>query len=334
VKTLIIAASLVVLGGSIGIILAARDSGGVVSLGAPPTVAGSEIANTLPSQPSFEVWFARGERLVPVARTHEPTAGVATAAINAMLAGPTRAERKSRLRTAVPTDTRLLGISLTNGIATVDLTSEYQSGGGSLSMQMRLAQVVYTVTQFPTVKAVLFQLDGAPVNVFSGEGIILDHPVGRTDYKDLAPTSPTVTGTWGLLPAAPIAVPDLTLSVWTGKEMILFGRVQRRGSTGEILGSANVAAAYDPGANAWRRLSAVRLQRRPRAPDELYRRRPREAVADERAQPVCDVVGRIAPVHVVEVDHRERQSVPPYDIPRAEIAMADHVVAEGVVIAT
>ena len=255
-KALIIAASLVVLGGSLGIILAARDSGGVVSLGAPPTVAGSEIANTLPSQPSFEVWFARGERLVPVARTHEQTPGVATAAINALLAGPTRAERKSRLGTAVPTDTRLLGISIENGIATVDLTSEYQSGGGSLSMQMRLAQVVYTVTQFPTVKAVLFQLDGAPVNVFSGEGIILDHPVGRTDYKDLAPTSPTVTGTWGLLPAAPIAVPDLTLSVWTGKEMILFGRVQKRGSTGEILGSTNVAAAYDPGANAWRRLPA------------------------------------------------------------------------------
>jgi sporulation and spore germination protein len=256
VKTLIVAASLVVLGGSVGIILAARDSGGVVSLGAPPTVAGSEIANTLPSQPSFEVWFARGERLVPVARTHEQTPGVATAAINALLAGPTRAERKARLRTAVPTDTRLLGISIKNGIATVDLTSEYQSGGGSLSMQLRLAQVVYTVTQFPTVKAVLFQLDGAPVNVFSGEGIILDHPVGRTDYKDLAPTSPTVTGTWSLLPAAPIAVPDLTLSVWTGKEMILFGRVQKRGSTGEILGSANLAAAYDPGANAWRRLAA------------------------------------------------------------------------------
>jgi N-acetylneuraminic acid mutarotase len=103
---------------------------------------------------------------------------------------------------------------------------------------------------------VLLELDGAPVNVFSGEGIILDHPVGRTDYKDLAPTSPTVTGTWSLLPAAPIAVPDLTLSVWTGKEMILFGRVQKHGSTGEILSSANVAAAYDPGANAWRRLPA------------------------------------------------------------------------------
>jgi N-acetylneuraminic acid mutarotase len=257
VKTLIIATSLVVLGGSLGIILAARNSGGVVSLGAPPKVAtSSEIANTLPGQPSFEVWFARGERLVPVARTHEPTPGVATAAINALIAGPTRAERRSGLQTAVPTDTRLLGISIKNGVATIDFTSEYQSGGGSLSMQMRLGQVVYTLTQFPTVKAVRFQLDGAPVNVFSGEGIILDHPVSRGDYAELAPTSPTVTGTWRPLPRAPIAAPDLLLSVWTGKEMIVFGRVEKRGPADEILASTNAAAAYDPASNNWRRLAS------------------------------------------------------------------------------
>jgi hypothetical protein len=249
-------AGLAVLGASIGIVLAARNSGGVVSLGAPPTVAGSEIANTLPSQPSFEVWFARGERLIPVARTHERTPGVATAAINALIAGPTRTERRSGLTTAVPAGTRLLGISLNDGVATIDLTSEYQSGGGSLSMQMRLAQVVFTLTQFPTVKTVRFQLDGTPVDVFSGEGIILDHPVGRSDYKDLAPTSPSVTGSWRLLPAAPIPAPSVLVSVWTGKEMIVFGRVDKVGSAGEILDSTNVAAAYDPAEDEWRKLPA------------------------------------------------------------------------------
>ena len=248
-------AALVVLGGSVGIVLAARDSDGVVSLGAPPTVAGSQIANPLPTQPAFEVWFSRGEGLVPVARMHKPTLGVATAAINALVAGPTRAERGEGVTTAVPSGTRLLGISITKGVATVDLTSEYQSGGGSLSMQMRLGQVVYTMTQFPTVKAVRFKLDGAPVNVFSGEGIVLDHPVARSDYKDLAPSSPSVTGTWGVLPPAPIAAPDLRLSVWTGKEMIVFGRVDKHGPAGEILGSTNVAAAYDPATNTWRRLA-------------------------------------------------------------------------------
>ncbi len=252
----LVCAGFVVLSVSLGIVLAGRNSD-VVSLGpAPRVVTGSEISSALPSQPSFEVWFAKGESIVPVARTHQPTPGVATAAIEGLLAGPTRAERRLGLTTAVPTGTRLLGISLANGVATVDLTSEYQSGGGSLSMQKRLGQVVYTLTQFPSVRSVRFRLDGAPVNVFSGEGIILDHPVGRSDYKDLAPASPTVTGIWRPLPHAPIAAPDLLLSVWTGEEMIVFGRVDKHGPTGEILGSTNVAAAYDPAANTWRRLAS------------------------------------------------------------------------------
>jgi hypothetical protein len=34
---------------------------------------------------------------------------------------------------------------------------------------------------------VRFRLDGTPVDVFSSEGIVLDHPVGRADYADLLP---------------------------------------------------------------------------------------------------------------------------------------------------
>ena len=37
------------------------------------------------------------------------------------------------------------------------------------------------------MQKVRFRLDGAPVNVFSSEGIVLDHPVGRSDYAELLP---------------------------------------------------------------------------------------------------------------------------------------------------
>jgi len=189
VKTALIFASLVILGGSLGVIFASRDSESAVSLGPAPTAAGSTTGSetTLPAPTLLEVWFARGEKLVSVRRTLEATLRVATAAIGELLAGPTRAERASGFDTAIPAGTRLLGISIERGVATVDFTSEYQSGGGSLSMQVRLGQVVYTLTQFPTVKKVSFRLDGTPVNVFSSEGIVLSHPVGRGDYKDLLP---------------------------------------------------------------------------------------------------------------------------------------------------
>jgi hypothetical protein len=54
-------------------------------------------------------------------------------------------------------------------------------------MFARLAQVVYTLTQFPTVEAVLFELDGEPVTTFSNEGIVLGGPQTREDYEDVTP---------------------------------------------------------------------------------------------------------------------------------------------------
>lgn len=210
-KTALIVASLVVLGGSLGVIFASRDPQGAVSLGpVPKTVASTTTTGSdttpLPAAASLEVWFARGESLVSVQRTHEATLRVATAAIGELLAGPTKAERASGLQSAIPAGTRLLGISIDRGVATIDLTSEYQSGGGSLSMQVRLGQVVYTLTQFPTVKRVSFRLDGTPVNVFSSEGIVLSHPVGRSDYKDLLPAIVVSKPTPGSRVTSPVTV--------------------------------------------------------------------------------------------------------------------------------
>ena len=63
-----------------------------------------------------------------------------------------------------------------------------------------------------------------------------------------------VLGTCRALPKAPTAPSEGISSVWTGREMLLFGRVTRRARDGAVLGRVNVAAAYDPAANAWRRL--------------------------------------------------------------------------------
>ena len=129
------------------------------------------------------------EGLVPVLREVPETTAVARAAMNAVLAGPTTAESGERTVTsAIPAGTRLLGITIRNGVATVDLSTEFDSGGGSTSMGYRLAQVVYTLTQFSTVKSVIFQIEGETVTVFGGEGIILDGPQARADYHDQLPS--------------------------------------------------------------------------------------------------------------------------------------------------
>jgi len=189
---------------------------------APPATAPTELPTvTAPVQGpqgkevSLEVWFARPEiegqsasnpKLFVTRRTIEATDAVGAAAINELLAGPTGEEAAAGVSSVVPPDTRLLGLNIEDGLATVDLSSEFESGGGSLSMQMRLAQVVYTLTQFPTVKRVQFWLDGEPVRVFSGEGIVLDKPVTGADYEELMPAILVTTPAIGDRIASPVLV--------------------------------------------------------------------------------------------------------------------------------
>ena len=127
--------------------------------------------------------------LVPVLRIVPKSAAVATAAMTALLNGPDpESTRERTITSAIPAGSRLLGVSIKSGVATVDLSTEFDSGGGSASMQYRLAQVVYTLTQFSTVRSVVFQIEGETVTVFGSEGIVLDGPVGRADYVQQLPT--------------------------------------------------------------------------------------------------------------------------------------------------
>ncbi len=124
--------------------------------------------------------------------------GIAAAALRALIKGPTADEKADGLSSSVPTDTLLLGLTIRDGLATVDLSREFEAGGGSFSMLSRLAQVVYTLTEFDSVERVLFWLDGEPVSVFSGEGIVLDGPVTRADYASALPIGkpPTQARVW------------------------------------------------------------------------------------------------------------------------------------------
>ena len=143
--------------------------------------------------------FSDNAGLVPVLREIPRTPAVGAAAMTALLAGPNDAELGARpaMYTTIPEGTRFLGLRIDAGVATVNLSREFEGGGGSASILGRLAQVVYTLTQFPTVQSVRFELDGAPVTVFSGEGVVLDQPVGRADYTDQLPAVFVDRPAWG-----------------------------------------------------------------------------------------------------------------------------------------
>ncbi len=153
-----------------------------------------------------------GPYLVPVYRTVPETEGVARAALTELIAGPTPDETAGlpALSSAVPADTRLLGVDIEGGVAVVDLSSEFEAGGGSAAMFGRLAQVVFTLTRFPTVDAVVFRLEGEPVEVFSSEGIVLDGPQTRDAYFDQLPAIFVDSPAWGEPVESPVEVRGLS----------------------------------------------------------------------------------------------------------------------------
>ena len=99
----------------------------------------------------------------------------------------------------------------------------------------------------------------AAVGVAVGSGAIVGsnsraasrHPVTKT-----ARTIPRqAPGTWRRLPAAPIEVDAGLTSVWTGTEMIVSG-MRADSPNGSFVKSTDVAAAFNPATQAWRRLAA------------------------------------------------------------------------------
>ena len=152
--------------------------------------------------------FVDNAGLVPVLREVPKTQAVGAAAMRALLEGPNDAELGARpaMYTVVPEGTSFLGLRIDGGIATVNLSREFEQGGGSASVLGRLAQVVYTLTQFPTIQGVKFELDGEPVTVFSGEGVVLDQPVDRADYVDQLPAIFVDRPAWGGVLAKPARI--------------------------------------------------------------------------------------------------------------------------------
>ena len=167
--------------------------------GAPATTAAPSPSETT----EVSVWLVRNEMLEEVRRTVPRVPRIGAEAVKALLAGPTAAESRNGFSTAVPKETRFLDLVIDgNGIAKVDLSRDFESGGGSLGLTLRLAQVACTVDQFPTVSGVRFALAGQLVNVFSGNGIVLDKPVTCDSYREVVRGRGQATAFAGIWPFA------------------------------------------------------------------------------------------------------------------------------------
>jgi hypothetical protein len=148
---------------------------------------GPAAAATGPAGPrmSLSVWFERGGKLWLTKRTVARTPGAAAAAINRLFAGPNVAETAAGVTSEVPAGSTLRGIAISGGVATVDVSSAFAGPAARTQIRMRLAQLTYTVTQFPTVSSVRLEVNGRVVN--SIDGAPVPQPAGRGNFFRLLP---------------------------------------------------------------------------------------------------------------------------------------------------
>lgn len=176
---------------------------------ASPTPTPEPSASSTPSagaDKDLEVWFTFGDRLFVTSRTIPGTPAVGRAAMEELLARPDDFESNTGVATAIPPGIRLRDLTIDQGVATVDLSEGFGTGSGSTGELLSVAQVVYTLTQFPTVDGVLFEVEGEPLRRTPGHGLLLSGPQTRRDWQDQLPSVLVTAPSMGERISSPVTV--------------------------------------------------------------------------------------------------------------------------------
>jgi spore germination protein GerM len=157
--------------------------------GTSPAIDSESPANTPSTEQTVQIYWIKiletGIEPVPVSTTvtGEQPEAILSAAFEEMLKGTP----DSDLTSTIPPNTKLNNLSIQENGIHLDLSQEFTTGGGSTSMIGRLAQVVYTATTLDPDSAVWISIEGNPLEVLGGEGIIIDQPTTRRNFEENFP---------------------------------------------------------------------------------------------------------------------------------------------------
>jgi Sporulation and spore germination len=156
-----------------------------------PDLYGSNVRNHTPNLTTVRIYLVDGTRLAAVDRTGRSSLPLEQLAMVELLKGPTNAEQTRGLTTNVPASVQLLNVSIDDrNVASVDLSHDFELATlDRATFLLRLAQVVYTLTELNNVQSVRFLVEGQPVSVLVEDGTLVAEPVARGRYSDFAPRS-------------------------------------------------------------------------------------------------------------------------------------------------
>jgi spore germination protein GerM len=115
----------------------------------------------------------------PVSLTTDQPDEALKAVFESLLQGPSESAAFSE----IPEGTELREVTVESDGVHIDLSEDFTLGGGSASMTGRLGQIVYTATSLEPEANVWISVEGEPLEVLGGEGLVVDQPMTRDGFE-------------------------------------------------------------------------------------------------------------------------------------------------------
>ena len=104
-------------------------------------------------------------------------------AIRELVLAPTRGEKSNGYVSEIPQGTRVLSVRESSNSIMIDLSSDFESGGGAESTYKRIKQIIKTANANTSVPTYLY-INGKQVNVIGGEGIMIKQPLNERSFDE------------------------------------------------------------------------------------------------------------------------------------------------------
>lgn len=104
-------------------------------------------------------------------------------AIQELLQSPSKWEKSKGFTSEIPAGTKLLSIRESSGSILIDLSSDFETGGGAESTYLRIKQIIKTANSNTTTPVYLY-INGKQANVIGGEGVMLKQPLNERSLDE------------------------------------------------------------------------------------------------------------------------------------------------------
>lgn len=140
--------------------------------------------------PKVTVYFTKasddlGVILIPVVRPIAEDRSAYETAVRELFLGPTLEEReKLELNTEIPEGSRLIEVEENSKEVKINISSQFMTGGGSESMQVRFRQLRETALNLAKGRPVYLYMDGQKAKTIGGEGLEVPQPFNKEEEKE------------------------------------------------------------------------------------------------------------------------------------------------------